>query len=147
MSGRRILLAEAVAAVCHGEATVGSSRKLDVVAYVTRGPVENRFSGFEYAAKLWYDRDCNVLDDFVDRFADVLLGLKAVHVRQPRGDISITEIAIEIAKPDRRVGEPRQDFLGLFLQRPLRHLALSNGVPAAYPDGGLAARAIVIFVI
>jgi hypothetical protein len=110
-------------------------------------PVENRFSGFEYAAKLWYDRDCNVLDDFVDRFADVLLGLKAVHVRQPRGDISITEIAIEIAKPDRRVGEPRQDFLGLFLQRPLRHLALSNGVPAAYPDGGLAARAIVIFVI
>jgi len=42
VSGRRILLAEAVAAVCHGEATVGSSRKLDVVAYVTRGPVEIR---------------------------------------------------------------------------------------------------------
>ena len=37
-------------------------------------PVENRFSGLEDLAKLWYDSICNLLNNFVNRFSEVEFG-------------------------------------------------------------------------
>ncbi len=63
-------------------------------------PLEDRLPCFDYAAELRHDTHCHVFKHLVDRFSQVRFHRNAIDAGQPRVDIAIAQICIEVTESD-----------------------------------------------